>query len=75
MRLNYMVLSNNREGAEYVGADGKKYHSHDGLAPHTHEPLESPGFYSRRAPPLHTRDFQERAFTIGIGGPVGTGYG
>lgn len=59
--------------AEFTGADGKIYHSHDGLAPHTHEPLESPGFFSRRAQPLSTRDFKERAFTVGIGGPVGTG--
>lgn len=58
---------------EYTGVDGKVYHSHDGLAPHTHEPLESPGFFSRRAQPLSTRDFKERAFTVGIGGPVGTG--
>ncbi|CAM6023956.1 unnamed protein product [Sphagnum balticum] len=48
-------------------------HTHDGLAPHTHEPLESPGFFSRRAPPLSMRDFHERAFTVGIGGPVGSG--
>ncbi|KAI3826686.1 hypothetical protein L1987_00738 [Smallanthus sonchifolius] len=40
---------------------------------HSHEPIYSPGFFSRRAPPLVTRDFNERAFTIGIGGPVGTG--
>ncbi|KAG6547239.1 hypothetical protein Mapa_011175 [Marchantia paleacea] len=58
---------------EWKGADGKIYHSHDGLAPHTHEPLESPGFFSRRARPITSRDFKERAFTIGIGGPVGTG--
>ncbi|KNA10785.1 hypothetical protein SOVF_140860 [Spinacia oleracea] len=53
--------------------DGKVYHSHDGLAPHTHEPIYSPGYFSRRALPLTTRDFNERAFTVGIGGPVGTG--
>lgn len=57
----------------FVGADGKVYHSHDGLAPHSHEPIYSPGFFSRRAPPLQNRNFNERAFTIGIGGPVGTG--
>ncbi|KAL7142513.1 hypothetical protein ABFS83_08G128200 [Erythranthe nasuta] len=57
----------------WVGPDGKVYHSHDGLAPHSHEPIESPGYFSRRAPPLVNRDFNERAFTIGIGGPVGTG--
>ncbi|KVI00899.1 hypothetical protein Ccrd_020839 [Cynara cardunculus var. scolymus] len=59
--------------SSWVGKDGKVYHSHDGLAPHSHEPIYSPGFFSRRAPPLVTRDFNERAFTIGIGGPVGTG--
>ncbi|PKI74345.1 hypothetical protein CRG98_005225 [Punica granatum] len=58
----------------WVGPDGKVYHSHDGLAPHSHDPIYSPGFFSKRAPPLHSRDFNERAFTVGIGGPVGTGY-
>lgn len=58
----------------WVGPDGRVYHSHDGLAPHSHEPIYSPGFFTRRAPPLLSRDFNERAFTVGIGGPVGTGY-
>ncbi|GLT68363.1 hypothetical protein SLA2020_406050 [Shorea laevis] len=57
----------------WVGPDGRVYHSHDGLAPHSHEPIYSPGFFSRRAPPILNRDFNERAFTVGIGGPVGTG--
>ncbi|KAL4392663.1 hypothetical protein AHAS_Ahas03G0367600 [Arachis hypogaea] len=57
----------------WVGKDGRVYHSHDGLAPHSHEPIYSPGYFSRRAPPLSDRDFNERAFTVGIGGPVGTG--
>lgn len=57
----------------WVGKDGKRYHSHDGLAPHTHEPLDSPGYFTRRAQRLANRDFIERAFTIGIGGPVGSG--
>ncbi|KAE9452538.1 hypothetical protein C3L33_15562, partial [Rhododendron williamsianum] len=59
--------------SSWVGPDGKVYHSHDGLAPHSHEPIYSPGYFTRRAPPIFTRDFNERAFTIGIGGPVGTG--
>ncbi|GFP94920.1 urease accessory protein g [Phtheirospermum japonicum] len=57
----------------WTGPDGRVYHSHDGLAPHSHEPIYSPGYFSSRAPPLVDRDFNERAFTIGIGGPVGTG--
>ncbi|KAJ0018987.1 hypothetical protein Pint_10005 [Pistacia integerrima] len=53
-----------------ISPDGRVYHSHDGLAPHSHEPIYSPGFFRRRAPPLLSRDFNERAFTVGIGGPV-----
>ncbi|KAK3430753.1 hypothetical protein EUGRSUZ_E02383 [Eucalyptus grandis] len=59
--------------ASWVGPDGRVYHSHDGLAPHSHEPIYSPGFFPKRAPPILSRDFNERAFTVGIGGPVGTG--
>ena len=39
---------------------------------HTHEHLDSPGHFHERARPL-TRDFTNRAFTVGIGGPVGSG--
>jgi urease accessory protein len=42
---------------------------------HSHEALESPGSFTeretRRLPPY--RNFRQRAFTVGIGGPVGTG--
>jgi urease accessory protein len=37
-----------------------------------HDPEPGPGVYHRRAPRL-TRDYRERAFTVGIGGPVGSG--
>mmetsp|Transcript_85202 Transcript_85202/g.241433 ORF Transcript_85202/g.241433 Transcript_85202/m.241433 type:complete len:369 (+) Transcript_85202:132-1238(+) len=41
---------------------------------HTHEHLDHPGEYSKRDTAQVTRkDFDERAFTVGIGGPVGTG--
>jgi len=46
-------------------------HSHD--HGHTHDHLEHPGVYDEREPRLSSRDFSERAFTVGIGGPVGTG--
>ncbi|KAK8943502.1 hypothetical protein KSP40_PGU000616 [Platanthera guangdongensis] len=59
--------------SSWVDPNGRVYHSHDGLAPHSHEPIDSPGLYSARAPLLPTRDFKERAFTVGIGGPVGSG--
>ena len=55
-------------------------HSHDGPAHshahgehgHTHEQLEHPGFFRAREP-RKVRRFDERAFTVGIGGPVGSG--
>ena len=39
---------------------------------HTHEQLGHAGHFADRAHPLR-RDFSERAFTVGIGGPVGSG--
>lgn len=50
----------------------RRLHSHDGLAPHAHEFIPSPGDFKARAMPLD-RDYNKRSFTIGIGGPVGTG--
>ncbi|EPS98666.1 hypothetical protein FOMPIDRAFT_1031339 [Fomitopsis schrenkii] len=58
-------------------------HSHDGEASHTHGPgehghthehLEHPGkFAERDLPDYSSRNFEERGFTVGIGGPVGSG--
>ena len=39
---------------------------------HTHLDPATPGSFAARRPPL-ARDYRERAFTIGIGGPVGSG--
>ena len=39
---------------------------------HTHEHWEGPGHFHGRIPPLH-RDYNTRAFTVGVGGPVGSG--
>jgi urease accessory protein len=50
-------------------------HSHSqphGTGQHSHDHLESPGHFHERELPLD-RDFNERAFTVGIGGPVGSG--
>jgi urease accessory protein len=48
-------------------------HSHGpGAAAHTHEQLEHPGHFHERPPALN-RDFHRRAFTVGVGGPVGSG--
>jgi urease accessory protein len=43
-------------------------HTHD----HTHEHLDHAGRFHEREQPL-TRDFHQRAFTVGVGGPVGSG--
>jgi urease accessory protein len=39
---------------------------------HSQDEAEGPGLFEDRASPL-ARDFRSRAFTIGIGGPVGSG--
>src|SRR5882724_9373682 len=44
-------------------------HAADG---HTHEHLDHPGSFHNREKPLG-RDFNQRAFTVGVGGPVGSG--
>lgn len=46
-------------------------HSH-GPGGHTHEPMDHPGHFHERDQPLH-RDYTHRAFTVGVGGPVGSG--
>ncbi|KAI9344502.1 CobW/P47K family protein [Zopfochytrium polystomum] len=41
---------------------------------HDHEILDGPGLYKEREVPLYQqRNWKERAFTVGIGGPVGSG--
>lgn len=46
-------------------------HHHHHPHSHAHDP-DGPGTFSEREVPL-ARDYRERAFTIGIGGPVGSG--
>src|SRR5882762_1195714 len=46
-------------------------HNH-GNGMHTHEHMAHPGHFSERDRPL-ARDWTERAFTVGVGGPVGSG--
>jgi urease accessory protein len=47
------------------------FHSHDGNG-HSHDHADHPGHFHERELPLD-RDFQRRAFTVGVGGPVGSG--
>ena len=45
---------------------------HDTGHDHEHEHWDHPGRFDHRDPP-RARDFSQRAFTVGIGGPVGSG--
>jgi urease accessory protein len=47
------------------------FHSHGGNG-HIHEHADTPGHFHDRDLPLD-RDFKQRAFTVGVGGPVGSG--
>lgn len=47
---------------------GGHYHEHG----HTHEQMDHAGHFEEREQPLE-RDFSQRSYTIGIGGPVGSG--
>ncbi len=47
-------------------------HDHSHEHGHTHEVMEHAGHFAEREIPLD-RDFNQRAFTVGIGGPVGSG--
>lgn len=56
--------------------DGTTSHSHGGGGDHghTHEIMDHPGrFQQRDIPDYSKRDFKERTFTVGLGGPVGSG--
>ncbi|HEY2328185.1 MAG TPA: urease accessory protein UreG [Verrucomicrobiae bacterium] len=46
-------------------------HSHGGNG-HAHDHADHPGHFHERELPLD-RDFKQRAFTVGVGGPVGSG--
>ncbi|XP_067144361.1 urease accessory protein UreG-like [Centruroides vittatus] len=59
----------------------KESHGHDqkgvlhthGDHGHTHDHMENPGSYIQREKPKIRSDWNLRAFTVGIGGPVGSG--
>ena len=48
-------------------------HGHGNDHEHSHEHLEHAGRFHERARPRTDRDFSRRAFTVGVGGPVGSG--
>ncbi|TIA87493.1 hypothetical protein E3P99_03151 [Wallemia hederae] len=71
--------SSHNTGNLHSHDNSQQSHSHDhSHAPndhgHTHEVLDHPGkFTERDMPDFSDRDWSERAFTVGIGGPVGSG--
>jgi urease accessory protein len=52
--------------------DDHRGHGHDEDPDHEHEDWDHPGHFHEREEPKR-RDYRSRAFTIGIGGPVGSG--
>lgn len=52
---------------------GSPVRRHFGADGHTHEHMDNPGSYLGRDGIVDGRDFTKRAFTVGIGGPVGSG--
>jgi urease accessory protein len=59
-------MAHDHEGSD----DGGHVHGHDDG--HGHEAWSHPGRFVERAP-VRRRDYAQRAFTVGIGGPVGSG--
>jgi urease accessory protein len=53
-------------------AHGEHAHGDHADGDHAHEHWDHPGAFADRDPPLD-RNFAQRAFTVGIGGPVGSG--
>jgi len=51
-----------------MGHEDHGGHSH----PHNHDHADAPGLFRDREP-ARRRDYAQRAFTVGIGGPVGSG--
>ncbi len=43
------------------------------LSGHSHEQWDHAGVFSDRPRAMQNRDFSQRAFTVGVGGPVGSG--
>ncbi|KAF8158232.1 P-loop containing nucleoside triphosphate hydrolase protein [Crassisporium funariophilum] len=72
---NLSASSEPEAGHSHDHSTGSHSHSHGAEEHgHTHEHLEHAGKYSERdLPDYSSRNFEERGFTIGIGGPVGSG--
>ncbi|KAF9013361.1 P-loop containing nucleoside triphosphate hydrolase protein [Cyathus striatus] len=71
--INNLSSSTNPQ-SDHSHDRGSHTHDHGGDHGHTHEHLENAGKYAERdLPDYSSRNFEERGFTVGIGGPVGSG--
>ncbi|KAH6933282.1 hypothetical protein HPB50_013964 [Hyalomma asiaticum] len=62
------------QAAGGLGGQGPGHgHSHGGPGGHTHELMDGPGSYVEREALRVRDDWDQRAFTVGVGGPVGSG--
>ncbi|KAK6177697.1 hypothetical protein SNE40_015748 [Patella caerulea] len=68
---NFFQAGATKEKTSAHTHDHSHSHSHD--HGHTHEVLDNPGSFMDRDKPLYRTDWDQRAFTVGIGGPVGSG--
>jgi urease accessory protein len=65
--------SHSQDQGHSHGNSGGHSHSHSHGHTHEHEQWDHPGEFRLRELMLPDRDFKKRAFTVGIGGPVGSG--
>ncbi|KAI8747826.1 urease accessory protein UreG [Biomphalaria glabrata] len=54
-------------------SNGGHSHSHDHGHTHTHDLPDGPGLFDQRDLPMYRTDWNQRGFTVGVGGPVGSG--
>ncbi|KIY68707.1 urease accessory protein ureG [Cylindrobasidium torrendii FP15055 ss-10] len=73
--FNNLSAPSGDAGASHSHTGGAEHsHDHGGEHGHTHEHYDHAGKYAERdMPDYSARNFEERGFTIGIGGPVGSG--
>ncbi|KAI8995042.1 urease accessory protein UreG [Pilobolus umbonatus] len=66
--------SNHSHSSHHEHSDNHSHDHHAREHGHTHEQMDSPGRFNDRPKAIYdNRDWSERAFTVGIGGPVGSG--
>ena len=73
-RQSTMTVVCDMKGTPSAHSDALHSHGHSHEHGHTHEVMDHPGkFGERDLPNYASRNWTERAFTVGIGGPVGSG--